>query len=245
MKNHLKIKMCAINIFDFFKKIFSEKTSLYLMILSCFSIFLSLCRIIYTRRGMYGFLLWNLFLAFVPFLIANIVTYRNFGKKTEILFLLLWFIFFPNAPYILTDFIHLGKQPFAPRWFDLILILSFGLTGFAFGFLSFKKIKIILQRRFPKINIFLLNALILYISSYGIYIGRFLRWNSWDIFSNFIPLMKDIFTTIIHPIQNAAAWGFTFLFGTLLNILFIFLDSLTYNGAENTKNSDSFEDLKI
>lgn len=245
MKNHLKIKMCAINIFDFFKKIFSEKNSLYLMILSCFSVFLSLCRIIYTGRGMYGFLLWNLFLAFVPFLIANIVTYKKFGRKTEILFLLLWFIFFPNAPYILTDFIHLGKQPFAPRWFDLILILSFGVTGFAFGFLSFKKIKMILQRRFPKINIFLLNAVILYISSYGIYIGRFLRWNSWDIFSNFIPLMKDIFTTIVHPIQNAAAWGFTFLFGTLLNILFIFLDSLTYNRAENTKNSDSFEDLKI
>ena len=237
MKNHSKIRRCTQNLLKFFRSMFSEKTFFYLIILSGFSIFLSLCRIIYTGRAMYAFLIWNLFLAFVPFLIANIVTYRKFGKKTEILFLLLWFIFFPNAPYILSDFIHLGKQPFAPRWFDLILILSYGLTGLGFGFSSFKKIKSILQRRFSKINIFLLNAAILYITSYGIYIGRFLRWNSWDIFSNFIPLMKDIFTTVVHPIQNAAAWGFTFLFGTLLNILFVFLDSVSAVTASTSASS--------
>ena len=223
---------------NFIRKVISEKDTKYLMIMSGFSVFLSLCRIIYTARNMYAFLLWNLFLAFVPWIIAKLLEYKSFKKRIEILVMIIWLLMFPNAPYLFTDLIHLGKNPFAPRWFDITLLLSYGMTGFAYGYFSLKTIEGKIQKYFPKIKLLYLKAFIIYLSSYGIFLGRFLRWNSWDILANFVPLIKDVFKTIKHPVQNAAAWGFTFLFGTLLNILFFILESVSSGSNSSTVTVD-------
>ena len=106
-------------------------------------------------------------------------------------------------------------------------LLSYGMTGFAFGYFSLRKIEGKIKKYFRGINPFFIKAFIIYLSSYGIYLGRFLRWNSWDIITNFVPLIRDVFKTIKHPVQNAAAWGFTILFGTLLNILFFILEAVS------------------
>ena len=219
---------------NFIRKVISEKNTICLLILSGFSVFLSLCRIIYTAQYMYAFLLWNLFLAFIPWIIANILEYKNFHKRREIPIMILWLLMFPNAPYLFTDLIHLGKNPFAPRWFDITLLLSYGITGFAFGYFSLKKIEGKLKKYFPRIKPVFIKAFILYLSSYGIYMGRFLRWNSWNIFTSFLPLIKDVFKTIKHPVQNAAAWGFTILFGTLLTILFFILEFVSSGSDSST-----------
>ena len=223
---------------NFIRKVISEKDTKYLMIMSGFSVFLSLCRIIYTARNMYAFLLWNLFLAFIPWVIANILEYKNFRKGIEIPVMIAWLLMFPNAPYLFTDLIHLGKNPFAPRWFDITLLLSYGITGFAFAYFSLKKVEGKIKKYFPKIKANYLKAFIIYLSSYGIYLGRFLRWNSWDIITNFVPLVRDVFKTIKHPVQNAAAWGFTILFGTLLNILFFILESVSSGSDSSTVTVD-------
>lgn len=212
---------------NFIRKIISEKDTKYQMIMSGFSVFLSLCRIIYTARNMYAFLLWNLFLAFIPWVIAKLLESKNFKKRIEIPVMIIWLLMFPNAPYLFTDLIHLGKNPFAPRWFDITLLLSYGMTGFAFGYFSLRTIEGKIKKYFRGINPFFIKAFIIYLSSYGIYLGRFLRWNSWDIITNFIPVIRDVFKTIKHPVQNAAVWGFTILFGTLLNILFFILESVS------------------
>ncbi len=222
----------------FIRKVIAEKNTKYLMIMSGFSVFLSLCRIIYTARNMYAFLLWNLFLAFVPWIIANVLEYKNFRKRIEIPVMIIWLLMFPNAPYLFTDLIHLGKNPSAPRWFDITLLLSYGMTGFAFGFLSLMKIEGKIKKYFPKIKPFFVKAFIIYLSSYGIFLGRFLRWNSWDIITNFVPVVRDVFKTIKHPVQNAAAWGFTLLFGTLLNILFFILESVSTGSNNSTVRVD-------
>ncbi len=206
---------------QFLRKVINQKTTFHLIIMTVFCVFLSLCRIIFTARLMYAFLLWNLFLAIVPWFTAKVIFDNKFGKKTETALMLLWLVFFPNAPYLLTDLIHLGKQPFAPRWFDLTLLLTYGFTGLFYGFESLKLIEEKIRGRFPKISPHILITVILYTASFGVYIGRFLRWNSWDILSNFIPLIKDVLFIISHPVQNAAAWGFTFLFGTLLNLMYM------------------------
>ena len=222
----------------FIRKVIAEQNTKYLMIMSGFSVFLSLCRIIYTARNMYAFLLWNLFLAFVPWIIANVLEYNNFRKRIEIPVMIIWLLMFPNAPYLFTDLIHLGKNPSAPRWFDITLLLSYGMTGFAFGFLSLMKIEGKIKKYFPKIKPFFVKAFIIYLSSYGIFLGRFLRWNSWDIITNFVPVVRDVFKTIKHPVQNAAAWGFTLLFGTLLNILFFILESVSTGSNSSTVRVD-------
>ena len=223
---------------NFIRKVISEKNTIYLMIMSGFSVFLSLCRIIYTAQNMYAFLLWNLFLAFIPWIIANILEYKNFRKGIEIPVMIVWLLMFPNAPYLFTDLIHLGKNPFAPRWFDITLLLSYGITGFAFAYFSLKKVEGKIKKYFPKIKENYKKAFIIYLSSYGIYLGRFLRWNSWDIFTSFPAVIKDVFKTIKHPVQNAAAWGFTILFGTLLNILFFILESVSSGSDSSTVTVD-------
>ena len=109
----------------YFKGIFKLKSTFILLYLSLFSLSLSLVRIAFTRRLMFLFLMWNLFLAFVPWLLTSFLHVRKIKNRLFFsIIIFAWIIFFPNAPYILTDLIHLGKEKSVPIWFDLILLLS-------------------------------------------------------------------------------------------------------------------------
>ncbi len=207
---------------DYFKKIFKYKTTLALLIISVLSAILICGRIMYTGQKFFSFMLWNLFLAFVPWFAASIVFVKNIKNKPAIIFLiLLWLVFFPNAPYILTDLIHLGKDKSMPVWYDLIMLLSFGFSGLIYGFVSLQmieeKIKTIFKIKHANITSFFL----IYISCFGIYLGRFLRWNTWDLVTNLKAVMGDVFQRVFFPSEYPTAWGFTFLFGTLLNVVYI------------------------
>lgn len=207
---------------DYFKKIFSYKTTWALLVISLFSIGLSLCRKLITGQVFYMFLLWNLFLAFVPWFAASIVYIKNITNKfLLIIIIIFWLIFFPNAPYILTDLIHLGKGNLMPVWYDLILLLSFGFAGMIYGFVSLQMIEEKIRLVFKIKHASVISFFLIYVSCFGIYLGRFLRWNSWDIVKNIDSVFDDIFQRIIYPGDHRTTWGFTFLFGTLLNILYI------------------------
>ena len=168
------------------------------------------------------FLLWNLFLAFVPWFAASIVYIKNIKNKfLLIVIIIFWLVFFPNAPYILTDLIHLGKGNLMPVWYDLILLLSFGFTGMIYGFVSLQMIEEKIRIVFKIKHASIISFFLIYVSCFGIYLGRFLRWNSWDIVKNIDGVFDDIFQRIIYPGDHRTTWVFTFLFGTLLNILYI------------------------
>ncbi|MEO5564318.1 MAG: DUF1361 domain-containing protein, partial [Chitinophagaceae bacterium] len=119
------------------------------LFISClFSVLLACTRIIFTGYFTYIFLIWNLFLAFVPYLISerlynNIQTIEHKWKRTIIL--LLWLLFIPNSFYIVTDLFHLEQFDSAPKWFDLLLLFSFAWNGLLFGILSVRKIEWILR----------------------------------------------------------------------------------------------------
>src|SRR5512134_2599871 len=106
-----------------------------------FSVAIWRIRAEYSGSGRYGFLIWNLFLAWVPFIISYF-TYTITLKRRLIYLVipfasLLWLIFFPNAPYILTDFQHLAKpSPELPVWYDVIMLIWFGFTGLLLGIVS-------------------------------------------------------------------------------------------------------------
>ena len=96
---------------------------------------------------------WNLFLAFMPWLLSSfLILNPNYQKNKIIVVTLLffWLLFFPNAPYILTDLIHLEGKKNVELWFDLILILSFAWTGLLFGLLSLMDIEKILRKTLSK-----------------------------------------------------------------------------------------------
>ena len=134
-----------------------------------------------TGDAYYRFLDWNLLLAWVPLVFA-IAAYARARRELDLAvwaLLVPWLLFFPNAPYLLTDFIHLGEGP-APLWYDALMLSAFAWTGLLLGFASLYLVQLILRRAFGRTVAWLgvLGALVL--ASGGVYVGRFLRFNSWD-----------------------------------------------------------------
>ncbi len=135
---------------------------------------------------------------------------------------IVWLLFFPNAPYIITDLKHL-KHSNTLIWFDTLLILSFSLNGLLFCFASIHNIQSSLNRYFSTKNSNLIIYICLILAAFGIYLGRFLRWNTWDILKRPFIITKDIINRIIHPIAYHEAWEFTFSFGLFLSLIFFII----------------------
>jgi len=138
-------------------------------------------RIRETGDDYYRFLVWNLFLAWVPLAFAVPAYFRarrGIGPLV-VLLLILWLLFFPNAPYLLTDFIHLQEGP-APLWYDALMLSAFAWTALLTGFASLYLVQLILRTAFGAVIAWLCVLVVLALSSFGVYIGRFIRFNSWD-----------------------------------------------------------------
>ena len=152
----------------------------------------------------YAFLLWNIFLAWIPLGVAY--TAAIFTQKRRYIMVslpaaaALWLLFFPNAPYILTDLQHLGNpRPGIPVWFDVLLIIWFAWTGLLLGMVSLLLMQDIVRREFGRIAgwVFVISVGVL--SSLGIYIGRFLRWNSWDMLLHPLGRLTEFIFYATHP----------------------------------------------
>ncbi|MCH7534667.1 MAG: DUF1361 domain-containing protein [Bacteroidetes bacterium] len=191
------------------------------MSLLCFSI--SMLRCVITHTNLFLFLNWNLFLAFIPWLLSSIMRRSPILQERKIaLFLLVssWLLFFPNAPYILTDLFHLKSRESIPIWFDLVLILSFAWTSLLFGFISLWDIEKLFVKFTTKDNIPIISGVLLFVSSFGIYMGRYLRWNSWDIIQQPMELLGDVGDRLINPFNHPSTWGMTIFMGILLNMIY-------------------------
>jgi uncharacterized membrane protein len=183
----------------------------------------SIFRFIYTDTKVFLFLNWNLFLAFIPWAVTSMAILKpgiQRYKITIFILLVIWLLFFPNAPYILTDLFHLRLKSAMPKWFDLILILSFAWTGLVFGYLSLWDIEKILSKSLSQIWISLISVCLLFIGSFGIYLGRYLRWNSWDIINEPFNLIYDISDRLINPFDHPRTWGVTLFMGIFLNMIY-------------------------
>lgn len=173
-----------------------------------------------TGRYAFFFLLWNLALAWVPYGIALFVdaTERRGRLRAGVYGAALagWLLFLPNAPYILTDLVHLGARPDIPLWYDLVLLLLSGWTGLLLGFASLRMVERSLCRRFGvgTARAGVVAALVL--SGFGVYLGRFLRWNSWDVITNFGGLMRDIAAIVLNPFAHVQPVAATALFSGFL-----------------------------
>jgi uncharacterized membrane protein len=206
------------------QRLFS-KVNLMIAALTVFCFALLAFRIGYSGTTHFRFLVWNLFLALIPLGITHIV----FGNKTApgklamAIALGAWLLFFPNAPYILTDLFHLKPHSSMPIWFDLVLILSFAWTGLLAGFISLMRIeealKLWFSPRWTAVGI----TLLLFLGSFGIYLGRFLRWNSWDIMNRPGALFGDIVDRFAHPFDHPRTWGVTIFLGLMLTAMYFSL----------------------
>lgn len=200
----------------------SPKTNLYLLILFC--LFLWTIRIKLTHTLFFGFLIWNLFLAYIPYFISSTIKKRmqNSSKFKLIIALFIWLLFLPNAPYIITDFIHLHHTKANLVWLDIFILFAFSSTGLILAIISLSDIyKIIKQKWNLKCaNYFSISAT--FLCAFGIYLGRFLRFNSWDIFTSPLIVLKKSVLSINDP----KTWFITISFGSFLYILLIIMRSL-------------------
>jgi len=178
-------------------------------------------RVVYAGVTGYLFLLWNLFLAWLPLLFADAAQlfYVHRNKVRFWLFFFLWLIFFPNAPYILTDFAHLRfwATVGVPTWFDFLMIGAFAVTGILLGLASLQVAGKIFAERFGAFWSWFFLVAVSFLTGFGIYVGRYLRWNSWDVILHPRALVTDIVGGgLDQPLAQYQPWIFTFLFGALL-----------------------------
>ncbi|MCR9155154.1 MAG: DUF1361 domain-containing protein [Bacteroidetes bacterium] len=169
-------------------------------------------------KSPYLFLLWNLFLAALPYFFVKWrpQSFENgFWPWIRMAF---WLLFLPNAPYIITDLVHLDHSN-GFEWYDTVLILSAGIAGIKFAFDSLDIILKELKAKFPFIASWIWNAFFLGLSAYGVYLGRYLRFNSWDVLANPRSLVVECLQLFVHPFQHQHQWAMIGVFSVFLFML--------------------------
>jgi len=182
-----------------------------------FSVLILMIRVKITHSIFLLFLVWNLFLATIPYFISTYLLKIKNKVKICIGFLS-WLVFLPNAPYLLTDLIHLRLSTHHFIWIDILVITSFASSGLLILYLSILDMNIILKKHLKEKPAQILISTVFFLVGFGIYLGRFLRYNSWEVLSNTRDLFKDIVNIITQPSQYYQAWLFTICFGLFLNI---------------------------
>ena len=182
------------------------------------SILLIAGRVVITGRLSFLFLIWNLFLAVLPFGISTMLCTARGPLRARVLLPagVTWLLFFPNAPYILTDLFHLDTRPGVPLWYDLALILSCAWNGLMLAYASLSDMQRLVQQRLGFWVGWGFATVALVLSSFGIYLGRYLRFNSWDVLSNPLTPFYDIVDRLLHPFSFPGTWGVTLVFGLFL-----------------------------
>ncbi len=177
---------------------------------------------LYADNLYYGFLLWNLLLAGIPFLISHKL-YKNRKNNRAVLYsgLFLWLLFLPNAPYIITDLVHLYHRPPVPYWYDMLLVLLSACNGLALGFVSIHQVEMIIFRRNAEKLIFPFRAIVMLSMGYGVYMGRYLRFNSWDAIINPIEVLIAIKNSM-----DPGTVGFVLTFSFVTFILYSFFRTI-------------------
>jgi uncharacterized membrane protein len=202
---------------------FLSRNLFYPLVLSTALVFFFFGVRAYLSGGLtYSFLIKNLFLAWLPYafaLAANFLFSRERRFWTGIVFFSgLWLLFLPNAPYIITDFLHLQPRSGIPLWYDVGFIMSIALTGLFLGIASLRAVHgIIHYLAGPVVGWgFALAAIAL--SGVGVYLGRFLRWNSWDVVNEPLGIVLDSLRIFRYPLGNADQLGFIFMIAALMSV---------------------------
>lgn len=188
------------------------------------------------------FLAWNLFLAWLPTLGAfaafNLHHWPTRLRWLPIIgFSLLWLLFLPNASYLITDIIHLKQIGPVPLWYDLITLVAFAWTGSFLGLVSLYLMQMLVRRTFGTAASWLFVAGVLLLNGFGVYFGRFLRWNSWDALFRPASLLNELLDGVQHPFEHMQTLAFAGLFTLLFSAVYLMVLSFTHLHLEHQQQS--------
>lgn len=207
-----------------------SSTSKMLLLSVAFTFTLVLVRFLYTGSDFYRFYLWNTFLAAIPYVLSTRLLRCKGITTAAILLMAGWLLFLPNAPYMVTDLFHYQENNEAPYWYDLFIVITGAWNGIALGLISLMNVEKFFSRHVKPIWVNLSVFLSIFLCSYGVYIGRFYRFNSWDI----VSAPKNLAYTSAHhflmPVQYPKVWVFTILCSIMLALVYFTLKKLPVMG---------------
>lgn len=208
-------------------------------------------RVAYSESADHLGLIWNLFLAWIPFMLAyfaHAISWRRIWLYLIIpVVALLWLIFFPNAPYMLTDLQDLTRKTTdAPLWYDVLIVVWCTWTGMLLGVISLYLMQDIVHRAFGRPAGWVFVLVISAMSSFGIYIGRFVRLNSWDILQNPAETAMEILGVVVDPSMRLAAFTllYTFFFLFVYLLLYSFSHLLQEHNFNVQNSGESAEQME-
>lgn len=182
-----------------------------------------------TRSTTFLFLIWNLFLAWVPYVLSLFLP-KLPTRWLAVPLLAVWLVFLPNAPYIVTDLLHIHYRTGVPLWYDVMMIFSFAWTGLFLGFISIMDVQQYLEKNIGKRPAAATISVVIGLCAFGVYLGRYQRYNTWDLLHEPYQLFWDMVGVLIHPIANLGTLGLAAVMGGVLGVGYMTLRTLVSEG---------------
>lgn len=190
----------------------NRKITQILIVVSIIAVVFDLARLDLLGMTTPLYLIWNLFLAWIPYIVSLYFIKKETSIKIFIPLFIFWILFFPNAPYLVTDVMHIVSSPMPFVWYDSLLFFFFGWIGLLLGMISLFHIHQYFKNHFNYLISEIIILAICLVSSFGVYLGRFERWNSWDFFFHPLNLIKDSLNISADPTNGVAPLTFISIF---------------------------------
>ena len=166
-----------------------------------------------------GFMAWNLVLALIPLLLARLVVRLAEGRPRRsgaaLVAAVAWLLFLPNAPYLVTDVIHVQADSAARLAFDLVVYGCFGLLGLQLGAAALRPLHRLVERRWGRRPGHAFVVVVALLTAVGVYLGRVQRWNSWSVLQDPAPLLESVWAGVSDPLAHPVALAGVILFAIL------------------------------
>lgn len=206
-----------------------------ILLLACMLVLLGV-RVALSETVTYVFLIWNVFLAFVPYYLSNffVQALPKISFKTTLLFIA-WLLFLPNSFYVITDFVHLKERVVIPIWYDAMLLFTATFTSLLLGLSSLINVEMYLQKIVTKQMSYIIIIGCLFLSGFGVYLGRFLRFNSWDVMQQPSVLVIEIYDRCVNPLQHLRTWSVTIVFTFFTACCWLIFKNFNHRSQPNVK----------
>jgi uncharacterized membrane protein len=168
-----------------------------------------------------AFLGWNLALAWAPVGLASIASWLVARDRVvaAVAATVAWWLFFPNAIYLVTDLIYAGAGHGVLRWYDVAMLAVFAFAGGVIAMGSLERMRALVASRAGEWPSWAFAASVWLSSGIGVWLGRVRRWNSWDVLFAPGDIVRDAAHLLLAPRAHASAWVIALVFAALLGAL--------------------------
>lgn len=205
-----------------------------------FTMTLLVVRVLRYHDNVYIFYIWNTFLGVLPLVFSRQLAGLSRINLRSLILMACWLVFFPNAAYMVTDIFHFSERPPVPLWYDLLIVSSAAWNGLLLGIISLMQVENFLVRHLKGLWVKAIVLVSFVLCGYGVYIGRYLRFNSWDAVTNPETLFFTVAGHVVKPYNHLGAWAFSIGFGGMFGIIYYTLQQLHHHKKSAPQQEERF-----